>query len=186
MAADDPESDFAPNNVRLDRLDEQILWELIRDARIPNNVLAAKLHVAPSTTLTRMKALREKGILQSTHATVDLGALGLPIQAIIAVRLRPHARFEIQTYGARLIERPHVLSVFFLAGADDFLVHVACTSPQQLRDFVTLHLSKDGNIASTQTNLVFEHLQGADRMAEDGGFPQLRAPIKSDPVPRKG
>lgn len=166
-----------PNDLQIDDLDERILWELARDARTPNNVLADRLGVSPSTTLARTKSLRHRGILRSSHAGIDLRAVGLPIQAVIAVRLRVQARPQVKTYAAKVVRLPHVLSVYFLGGPDDFLIHVACTSPEQLREFVSTQLSTDLAVASTQTNLVFDYLDGGDYMDPDGSFDVIRAPL---------
>src|SRR5262245_4733333 len=125
------------NNIRLDKLDEQILWELSRDARTPNNVLAEQLHVAPSTTLNRLRRLVETKALISTHAQIHYPSVGLPIQAIVFIRLRVQARLSMRAYAQKIIKLPAVLNIFFLGGADDFLVHVAATSTEQLRDLVT-------------------------------------------------
>lgn len=50
-----------------------------------------------------------------------------------------------------------MLNVFFLGGSNDFLIHVAARSPDDLRDFVVRHLSASREVASTETNLIFEH-----------------------------
>jgi DNA-binding Lrp family transcriptional regulator len=55
---------------------------------------------------------------------------------------------------------PEVLNVFFLAGADDFLVHVATAGSDQLREFVVDHLSSSQDVAMTETSLIFDHLRG--------------------------
>lgn len=168
------------NKVRVDALDEQILWELVREARIPNNALAAKLHVSPSTTLNRIRALRESGVLRSTHAFVDLDAVGLPIQAMIAVRMRTQARSHMRAYAEKVMSMPPVLAAYFLGGPDDFLIHVACTSTAHLRDFVAISLSMDPAVASTQTNIVFNYFHGAHYVDEVTGFTDMRATI-ADP-----
>ncbi|MFD0788489.1 AsnC family transcriptional regulator, partial [Micromonospora azadirachtae] len=53
----------APNDVRpfsaLDDVDRAILGELAADGRLPNNALAERVGVAPSTCLARTRALRE-------------------------------------------------------------------------------------------------------------------------------
>jgi DNA-binding Lrp family transcriptional regulator len=166
-----------PKEVRLDELDEQILWALVKDARTPNNALAEQLGVSPSTTLTRMRALREAGILRSSHAEIDATAVGLHIQALVFVRLRPQARPEIKSYSQRVILLPNVLDIYFLGGEDDFLIHVACTSTDQLRGFVATKLSMDPAVASTRTQIVFEHLIGAQHRAHVNSFDELRASI---------
>jgi DNA-binding Lrp family transcriptional regulator len=80
---------------------------------------------------------------------------------MIAVRLRAHARGHIPAFIAYLTELPEVLNVYFLGGADDFLVHIAATSTANLRDFVVINLSGNPDVALTETNLIFEHVQGA-------------------------
>lgn len=160
-----------------DDVDDRIVWELARNARLSNKDLAEKLGLAPSSCLMRVRALEARGIIHSYHAHLDLAALGLPVEAIVAVRLRAQARAEIDTYARRVMTFPNVLDVFFMAGADDFLVRVACSSTRQLRDFVAQHLSQDLAVASTQTNIVFEHLSGLESMPGDNGWAEARKSI---------
>lgn len=163
----------------LDETDERIVWELTRDGRLSNKDLAERIGVAPSTCLARVRALRESGVLRSFHASPEWDALGLPIQAIVAVRLKAQARAQIRSYAQRVVTLPNVLNVFFLGGADDFFIHVACASTSQLRDFVATELSMDDSVASTQTNIVFDHLSGMEHMAESGSWRDVRAAIPS-------
>jgi DNA-binding Lrp family transcriptional regulator len=154
----------SPKNLRsdpadVDEVDRRILHELAADARQPNNALAERVGIAPSTCLGRVRALRERGVIRGYHADVDPVALGRPIQAMIAVRLQSHARGHISDFAAKVAALPEVLNVFFLAGAVDFYVHIAATSTQNLRDFVVVNLSGNPDVALTETNLIFEHLR---------------------------
>ena len=83
---------------------------------------------------------------------------------MIAVRLRGDARGAINEFSDRLAGMTEVLNVYFLAGADDFHVHVAARDPDDLRAFVVNHLSSAPEVALTETNLIFEHKRG--RLAE--------------------
>jgi DNA-binding Lrp family transcriptional regulator len=89
---------------------------------------------------------------------VNQAALGRPLQAMIAVRLQAHARGHIRGFVAEVAGLPEVLNVFFLAGKDDFLLHVAAVSTATLRDFVEA-LSANGDVAYTETSLIFEHIR---------------------------
>jgi DNA-binding Lrp family transcriptional regulator len=151
----------APNNVRplLDDVDRRILTVLAADARIPNNALAERVGIAPSTCLTRVRALRERGTIRGFHADVDPAALGRGLQAMITVRLQSHARGHIPDFMAMIASLPEVLNVFFLGGADDFLVHIAARGTEDLRDFVVVNLSGNPDVALTETNLIFEHVR---------------------------
>jgi DNA-binding Lrp family transcriptional regulator len=152
----------ASNNVRtsLDEVDRRIVAELSADARLPNNALAERAGVAASTCLGRVRALRERGVIRGYHADVDPGALGRPLQAMIAVRLQSGARGHLSGFAEKMAALPEVLNVFFLGGADDFLVHIATEGSQTLRDFVVVHLSSDPDVALTETNLIFDHIRG--------------------------
>jgi len=151
-----------PNRVRadldLDDIDRHIVYELARDARIANNALAERVGIAPSTCLGRVRSLRERGVIRGYHADVDPVALGRPLQAMIAVRLQSHARSRIRGFVAGVAGLPEVLNVFFLAGKDDFLLHVAAASTASLREFVET-LSSNGDVSYTETSLIFEHIR---------------------------
>jgi DNA-binding Lrp family transcriptional regulator len=143
----------------LDAVDRAILSALAADARIANNALADQVGIAASTCLGRVRSLRERGVIRGFHADIDPAAVGRPIQAMIAVRMQSHARSHIAEFAAVVSELPEVLNVFFLAGADDFLVHVAARSTENLRDFVVVNLSGNPDVALTETNLIFEHIR---------------------------
>ena len=143
----------------LDGVDRVILAELSADARIPNNALAERAGIAASTCLGRVRVLRDRGVIRGFHADIDPAAIGRPIQAMIAVRMQSHARSHLREFAASVAELPEVLNVFFLAGADDFLVHVAARSTENLRTFVVVNLSGNPDVALTETNLIFEHIR---------------------------
>jgi DNA-binding Lrp family transcriptional regulator len=147
-----------PGGGDLDDIDRRIVHELARDARLPNNALADKVGIAPSTCLGRVRSLRERGVIRGYHADVDPAALGRPLQAMIAVRLQSHARGRIRGFVAEVAGLPEVLNVFFLAGKDDFLLHVAAASTAALRDFVET-LSSHEDVSYTETSLIFEHIR---------------------------
>lgn len=151
-----------PNDVRsapLDRIDHILLDALRRDARTPNTELAAAAGIAPSTALGRVRALVERGVIRGFHADIDPEALGQGIQAMISVRLQADARRGINEFGSRIASRSETLNIYFIAGADDFLVHVATVDTATLRNFVVENLSADPAVAATETILIFEHIR---------------------------
>jgi len=117
----------------LDAIDRQLLRLLASNARMPNNALAEAVGIAPSTCLMRIRRLQQSRIITGYRAEIALEPLGRPLQALIAVRLQAHARSDIGDFTRRFAALPGVLNVFFLAGADDFLVHVAARTPDDLR-----------------------------------------------------
>ncbi|SHX96858.1 AsnC family transcriptional regulator [Mycobacteroides abscessus subsp. abscessus] len=53
-----------------------------------------------------------------------------------------------------------MIDVYFLAGADDYILHVAARDTEDLRSFVVEKLNALPDVAGTQTSLIFEHLRG--------------------------
>jgi DNA-binding Lrp family transcriptional regulator len=144
--------------VELDGVDREILRLLAEDARTPNNALAAAVGIAPSTCLMRVRRLQSAGVITAYRAELSPEALDRPLQALVAVRLQAHARGGIGEFAGRFAGLPGVLNIFFLAGADDFLIHLAVSSPDGLRDFVVENLSASKDVAATETSLIFEHI----------------------------
>ncbi|MDT7748514.1 MAG: hypothetical protein QOD96_2176 [Pseudonocardiales bacterium] len=155
-----PTAGAAPHDVRapLDRVDRELLRHLERDARIPNNALAELAGIAPSTCLGRVRALRAKGVIRGYHADIDPVSTGHPLQAMISVRLQSDARNRLAEFVSRVGVLPEVRDVYFLAGVDDYMVHVATADTAALRDFVVT-LNGNPDVAGTQTSLIFEHIR---------------------------
>jgi DNA-binding Lrp family transcriptional regulator len=153
-----------PKDVRpadLDKVDRRILSLLHGDARMTNNALAETVGIAPSTCHGRVRRLVDLGVIQGFYTDIDPVAVGLPLQAMISVNLQANARGKIRSFIQQIRQRRQVMDVYFLAGADDFILHVAARDTEDLRSFVVDNLNADTDVAGTQTSLIFEHLRGA-------------------------
>jgi DNA-binding Lrp family transcriptional regulator len=87
--------------------------------------IADAVHVAASTSLERIRSLRERGVIRGYHAEADLAALGREVQALIAIRIRPPSREKIEAFRDWAYGLPETVGVFVVSGGDDFLLHVA-------------------------------------------------------------
>lgn len=154
-----PSKDVRPPEI--DDVDRRILILLHRDARMPNSALADAVGIAPSTCHGRVRRLHELGVIRGFYADIDPAAIGLPLQAMISVSLQANARAKIRSFIQQIRRNPRVIDVYFLAGADDFILHVAAGDTEDLRAFVVENLNSDADVAGTQTSLIFEHLRGA-------------------------
>ena len=145
----------------LDRIDQALLRELQNDARLSNKELAERVGVAPSTCLERVRALRTRGVILGYHAEVEPAALGRPVQAMIAVRIRRHSRELVDGFRDHALGLPETISVANVSGADDFLVHVAVESTDALRTMLLDRIASRPEVVHTETHLVFDLRRGA-------------------------
>ncbi len=138
-----------------------MLLALHADARISNSALAEAVGIAPSTCHGRLRRLQDLGVIRGFFTDIDPAAVGLTLQAMISVSLNSTARGRIRDFIQQIRRRPQVMNVYFLAGGDDFILHVAARDTEDLRAFVVENLNADADVAGTQTSLIFEHLRGA-------------------------
>jgi DNA-binding Lrp family transcriptional regulator len=142
---------------QLDRIDFAIMGVLQKNARVANNRLAETVGVAPSTCLERVRRLARLGVLRGYHADIDPAALGVGLEAMIAVRLRQHSRDLVDSFRTYVVELPEVRSVFHVTGGDDFLVHVAARDSDHLRDLALDSFTNRPEVDHIQTQLIFKY-----------------------------
>jgi len=143
----------------MDELDTEIIGLLQSDARLSNRELARRVGIAPSTCLERVKSLHRRGVIRGYHADIDPAALNRGVQAMIAVQVRPLNRQIIQTFKESTAAMPEVLSVFVLAGGDDFILHIAVQDLDRLHSFLLDKLSKRREIVTFRTSVIFQEMQ---------------------------
>jgi DNA-binding Lrp family transcriptional regulator len=140
----------------LDRIDFAILAALQNDARLSNKELAARAGLAPSSCLERVRALTRAGVLKGHHADVAAAALGIGLQALVAVRLSKHARQTFKSLYAHLLSLPEVLTVFHVSGENDLQVHVAVRDVQHLRDLIVEGFAGRPEVGHCETSVLFD------------------------------
>jgi DNA-binding Lrp family transcriptional regulator len=145
----------------LDRIDFAILDALQNDGRLSNKELAARVGLAPSSCLARVRALHEEGVLLGYRAKVSPHVLGVRMQALISIRLKVHSRENFDAFSEHVRSLPEVLGAFQLAGADDFLLHVGVRDPNHLRDLTMDAFATREEVDHIETALVFEHWRPA-------------------------
>jgi DNA-binding Lrp family transcriptional regulator len=143
----------------LDELDQALLLALQHDARQTNRDLAAATGVSPSTSLERVRGLRERGVIKGYLVDVDLPAIGRGVQALIAVRIRPPSRRHIEAFRQWVARLPETIGVFVVSGSEDFLIHVAVPDNNSLYSFVIDRLTERPEVADVRTSVVYEHIR---------------------------
>jgi DNA-binding Lrp family transcriptional regulator len=141
----------------VDDIDSALVRELQTNARQTNRDLASAVGIAPSTCLERVRLLRDRGVITGYHAEVSLTALGREVQALLHVQVRPLTRAVIEGFKSYAAGLPEVLSVFVLAGGDDFLVHVAVPSVDSLHGFLMDRFSDRREIVGFRSSIIYQH-----------------------------
>ncbi|MGH8034284.1 MAG: Lrp/AsnC family transcriptional regulator [Lysobacterales bacterium] len=140
----------------MDRTDFEIIRRLHKNARISNKELADAVGLAASSCLVRLRRLRQEGVIRGFHAEVDMAALGVQLQALTSVRLKQHARPQVESFLDHIMKRDEVVRVFHLSGRDDFLVHICVANAHHLREFVLEAFTDRAEVDHVETALIYE------------------------------
>jgi DNA-binding Lrp family transcriptional regulator len=115
--------------------------------------------VSPTTALDRTRALRRRGVIRGAILDVDLALIGRPVQALIAIRVRPPSRRNIEGFRNWVAALPDTLGVYVTTGTEDFIVHVAVPDNTSLYGFVIDRLTERPEVADVRTSIVYEHIR---------------------------
>lgn len=129
---------------------------LQNNARLSNKELAAKVGLAPSSCLGRVRALSASGLLRGHHADVSGAALGIGVEALVAVRLVKHSRAVFRRLEAHMRALPEVLTVYHVSGVNDLQVHVAVRDVRHLRDLIVEGFSTRPEVDHCETSVIFD------------------------------
>jgi DNA-binding Lrp family transcriptional regulator len=141
----------------MDRIDFEIIGHLQNNARISNKVLAAKVGLAASTCLERVKQLYAQGVIQGVHADIQPAALGIGLEAMYFVGLNKHSRELVEDFQKDIEQMPEVRSVYLVSGQYDFLIHVAVKDTDHLRNLALDYFTIRTEVTRIETVLIFDH-----------------------------
>jgi DNA-binding Lrp family transcriptional regulator len=142
--------------MRWDRIDFDIIAALQNNARLSNKELSAKIGLAPSSCLERVRALTRSGVLQGAHAHVSSAALGIGLEALVAIRLVKHSRDAFRRLYAHLRTSPEVLCIYHVTGVNDLQIHVAVRDVNHLRALIVERFATRPEVDHCETAVIYE------------------------------
>lgn len=134
-----------------------LVSELQRDARQTNRALAKKAGLAPSTTLSRVRDLEQRGVIRGYHADIDLAALGRMLQALVFVRLQPKSDEVIEGFLEHMWALDETIAVHLITGIEDAVVQLAVPDAETLQWVIVNQISSYPGVFDERTSLLFEH-----------------------------
>ena len=142
---------------KLDDIDLRILTILYNDADINNKELAAKIGIAPSTCLERVKRLKSSGVIKNAFIDVNFKNIGGNIEAIAAIRLQPYSEEIVNQLRDDLLKLPEIVSLYHMGGSYDYFIHMSVKDSEHLRQFVFNAVTSREEVTTVETSLIFEH-----------------------------
>lgn len=134
----------------LDAYDTRLLAELQADARLSLAELGRRVHLSQPAVAERVRKLEAAGVITGYRATVNLGALGYGIRALVRVGRTDYERM------LELIEHTaEVVNGWNITGEDSWMLEIAVTDVAHL-DAVVSRLCL---LAETSTSIILKSVR---------------------------
>mgnify|MGYP003333350670 CR=1 FL=1 len=146
--------------VRMDREDRALLRGLAEDGRRTFDELGRMAGVSEQTAARRIEALRSTGIV-TLRAVVDPRVLGLPVAALLRLRIRPPA---VETVAATLSASPHVRYAAMVMGEHQIVADVRLPTKDALRQLLT-GAEWTEHVEAMESSLILDVLKQSEVLA---------------------
>jgi Lrp/AsnC family leucine-responsive transcriptional regulator len=149
----------AAQNDRLDLIDRKILSELMKDGRLTNSELAAKVGLSPSACWTRVRRLEGNGAIERYVAIISQAALGLSNFVFVEITLEKHTDKVLDRFGAAVARMPEVLEANLVTGEYDYLIKVAVRDNADYERFLRERLYRIEGVRQTRSTFSLRALK---------------------------
>ncbi len=135
--------------LNLDKLDLQIIQEMLENAETPYAELGKKLFVSGGTIHVRIKKLEEFGIVHGKKLSVNLKKLGYDITAFVGIFLEKSSMYD--AVAKDLEQIPEIIRLNYTTGNYSMYIEIVCKDIDQLRSILHDQLQKIKGIERTET-----------------------------------
>ncbi len=135
--------------LNLDKLDLQIIQEMLENAETPYAELGKKLFVSGGTIHVRIKKLEEFGIVHGKKLSVNLKKLGYDITAFVGIFLEKSSMYD--AVAKDLEQIPEIIRLNYTTGNYSMYIEIVCKDIDQLRFILHDQLQKIKGIERTET-----------------------------------
>jgi Lrp/AsnC family transcriptional regulator for asnA, asnC and gidA len=137
--------------IPLDEIDHQLIGLLQRDGRASYAELAPAVGLSAPAVRQRVQRLVEGGVVQIVAVTDPL-ALGLPVMALVGIRVSGDALMVADALGA--IER--VIYVVVTGGSYDLFAEVVCRDMPELFSIINAEIRPMPGVAEVESFPYFD------------------------------
>lgn len=145
--------------LNFDKLDLDIIQQLMHDASISYAELGKKLFVSAGTIHVRIKKLQDMQVISGLKYEVDLKKMGYDVIAFIGIYLEKSSLYDAVAKDLKKI--PEIVRLNYTTGNYSMFAEIVCRDIGQLRNILHDDLQKIKGIERTETFISLE--QSLDR-----------------------
>jgi Lrp/AsnC family transcriptional regulator for asnA, asnC and gidA len=137
------------SKLNFDKLDLQIISEMIKDASLSYKILGKKLYVSAGTVHVRMKKLQRLGVITGSKYHINLKKIGYDITAFIGIYLEKSSLYD--AVAKELKKIPEIVRLNYTTGNYSMFAELVCRDMEHLRNVLHDRLQYVRGIERTET-----------------------------------
>ncbi|MFX1310514.1 MAG: Lrp/AsnC family transcriptional regulator [Promethearchaeota archaeon] len=145
----------------IDKLNKNILEEYQKDASITYRILAKKIGMPASTVFSRIKQMKDSGVIKGIIPLVSSVAVGKPTTAWIKISLDINT--DCCDFADEVAKNKNVMETHEIAGEWDILLKVKVENNLYLHD-LTKEISKIPGIKNMESIIAFKTIKEDPRI----------------------
>ncbi|MBF8965748.1 Lrp/AsnC ligand binding domain-containing protein [Pontibacter sp. FD36] len=141
-------------DLKIDKLDRQILHLLMQNVNRAYTDIAKELGVSGGTIHVRLKKMTEMGIVQGAQLLINPAAIGYDICAFIGVFLEKGSAYKEVVEKMRDI--PEIVELHYTTGSYSMFVKIICRDTKHLREVLNEKMQGIAGVHRTETFISLE------------------------------
>ena len=150
------------NQIRLDRIDREILFQLRQDGRLSNVELARRVGMTPPPCLRRVKRLEDAGVISGYRAVIDPAAVGRGLEVIVDLEIHATDLKTVEELETTVAAYDEVIELRRMFGRPDYFIRVAVADHAAYDAFLTRNLIGVPGVLRTTSHLTMKKIKTDD------------------------
>lgn len=142
------------NLYQIDKLDQDILSMVMKDATIPFTEIAKELLVSGGTVHVRMKKLQEMGVIKGAQFEIDPTKIGFDICAFLGIFLERGSEYNEAV--ARMKKIQEIVELHYLTGTYSMFAKIYCRDTNHLREVLNEKIQSIKGVSRTEAFISLE------------------------------
>jgi len=140
----------------LDDIDRKIIEMLLENSRMSYVDMGRELGMTRVAVSERVKALQDRGVIESFTITLNLQKIGKPISAFFSIDVETGA---FEAIARDLADDPNVVSVYQMTGPSSLHVHAVLADMEALEKFISERLYSVKGIKTVESQILLRRFK---------------------------
>lgn len=152
-----------------DKMQEQILQHIEKNARIDLHDLSALVGEEEADVMNALEEMKDKNIICGYHTLINWDRVNVEkVTALIEVRVTPQRGMGFDKVAEHLYHYPEVNALYLISGGFDFMVIIEGKTLREVSEFVSSKLAPLESILSTKTNFILKKYKDHGTIMQEG------------------